>query len=61
MPMLKIRQAKENILPMLDQCETMSKNFQENPKAYAAFAESDYDILINTYGEHGWDLTDEAK
>ena len=46
---------------MLDQCETMSKNFQGNPKAYAAFAKSDYDILINTYGEHGWDLTDITK
>ena len=60
-PKLKKSQAEVDILPTIEDCDSMAGQFRSSVTSFADFAKSDYDLLIKAYGDREWNLADQDK
>lgn len=61
---MKKGQAEIDILPLSEDCDSMSILFEEHPENFRLFAKNDFDVLMEAYGgqiNQRWDLTDPTK
>lgn len=58
---MKQGRAELDILPLIDECDSMGKLFLHDSLAFKNYAKNDYNKLINAYGDQDWDLIDSSK
>lgn len=60
-PLIVKGQATTDVLPTVEQCDSMNKQYFKYPSQYKTEAEYDYQKLQKAFGDKEWDLTDQSK